>query len=122
MTKYRGADYPINKTLTTDGSTPIVITNLKALIIYIVHKYSNVIISQYQYPAAAGYKAIEVVDDAAGKIRFRFQSAESTMAKTGLLSIEYLIRETDVDYDDNEYDQVVIENYDFLIDDVIKAE
>ena len=120
--EYKGADIPVSRTLTTDGTTPININSLDKIFIYVINKYSEIIIQKFQYPNAVGYDPIEIVDAVNGQIIYRIQSGDTDSAQTGILRAEYMLETNDVDYDDNTFHEVTIEDLKILRNTKIKAE
>lgn len=122
MTKYKGANQIVNKTLTTDGTTAISLAGLDAIIIYLIHKKTNTLIQKHKYPSATGYDPITIVDSVNGQIRFYLQEDAIKVASRGLLKLEYLIESANTNFDDNLLKEVATEDYDILIDTKIKDE
>ena len=120
---YRGGTYQVDRTLTSDGTTPIKPSTLDAIIIYVQHKTTKVLVQKYQYPLTAGYDLITVVDDAAGQIRFFIQEDDLEGIQAGISNIvelEYLLESTDVNYDSNTKREILVEDYDLIRDTEIK--
>lgn len=94
--RYQGDDIPITVELTDSAGTPINITNLAELYIYVINHKQNSILAKFSKAGTGGFQKLVVVT--AFKYRADVLSGTTKDALIGMYDIDINVVQTDADY------------------------
>jgi hypothetical protein len=98
--KYQGDDIPITVELTDSAGTPINITNLAELYVYVINHKQNSILAQFSKAGGGAFQSLKVVT--AFKYRADVLSGTTKNAPIGMYDVDINVVQTDADYQSNQ--------------------
>ncbi len=104
---YIGEDLPIEFTLTGDNYTPIDISTVTNIIIYLYNPSTGTVYKKYSKETMTGYNLIVTgYDDANGRCKIIVESVDTSKFSEGELMAEVMVKIPDSQFSDNNYKTV----------------
>jgi hypothetical protein len=115
----RGDDIPLLIGLTDSTGTPINITNLAQLYVYVVHATAGTILVKFNKGGTGGFTALTVIS--ATSYRADVKSGITKTATLGEYHVDINVVETDADYESSQKNTIGIDAVFNLKDSVSKT-
>jgi len=117
---YQGEDQTIRVEIVDANGAPVDLSTGYSNVIAFLHNGDQTVLEKYSRTTTSGWQAIDTDEQALGVLSFHIDSSKTKLASCGKKYFEILVRKTDVDLADSNYDTIA-SGYIFTIKESVTA-